>query len=387
MSNAPIVEPVRVTLDERSMADLRERLARSRLVPDHGDGWEQGVPGRWLRELLADWQAFDVSRFQARLDRLTHVRASLDGQRVHLVHAPGRGPDPLPLLLTHGWPGSFCEYLDLLPLLTDPAAHGGDPADAFTVVAPSVPGFGFSAPPPPGGLTADGVAALWHRLMAEGLGYRRYAAHGSDLGAGITARLARGHADAVVGIHLATPGLPAPPAPWTPAEQAHFAEAEIWTAEEGGYAHQQATKPSTVGAALHDSPAGLAAWIGEKIVAWSSTTSNGQPAFDRDLLLATLSLYWVTGTISSSMQLYWAYRHTAGSALPAGKPSPVPTAVSIFGGEQVPFPKPPRVLAERYFTVTAWHEYDRGGHFPAVAEPQLLAQALREVFRPARAER
>ena len=369
------------------MADLRERLARSRLAPPDASGWERGVPGFWLSTLLADWQAFDVSRFQARLDRLTHLRANLDGQVVHLLHLPGRGPDPMPLLLTHGWPGSFCEYLDLLPLLTDPQAHGGDPGDAFTVVVPSLPGFGFSAPPPPGGLTHGAVAALWHRLMADGLGYPRYAAHGSDLGAGVTAWLARTHGDAVAGIHLATPGLPAPPAPWTPAEQAYFAEAESWAAEEGGYAHQQATKPSTLGAGLHDSPAGLAAWIGEKIVAWSSTTSEGQAAFSRDLLLGTLTLYWATGTITSSMQPYWAYRHTPGSALPAGQPSEVPTAVSVFGGEQVPFPKPPRELAERYFTITTWHEHDHGGHCPAVAEPQLLAQTLRDVLRPVRGSR
>jgi pimeloyl-ACP methyl ester carboxylesterase len=202
-----------------------------------------------------------------------------------------------------------------------------------------LPGFGFSAPPPPGGLTHGAVAALWHRLMADGLGYPRYAAHGSDLGAGVTAWLARTHGDAVAGIHLATPGLPAPPAPWTPAEQAYFAEAESWTAKEGGYAHQQAIKPSTLGAGLHDSPAGLAAWIGEKIIAWSSTTRHGRTAFSRDLLLGTLTLYWATGTITSSMQPYWAYRHIPGSALPAGQPSAVPTAVSVFGGEQVAFPK------------------------------------------------
>ena len=342
------------------------------------------MPGHWLAELLADWRTFDAARFEARLNRMIHLQASLTGQLVHLVHAPGHGPDPLPLLLTHGWPGSFCEYLDLLPLLTDPGAHGGDRADAFTVVVPSLPGFGFSAAAPPGGLTAAAVAEFWHRLMADGLGYPRYAAHGSDLGAGVTARLARAHPEAVAGIHLATPGLTAPPRPWTPAEEAHFAEVEAWTAEQGGYAHQQATKPATLGAALHDSPAGLAAWIGEKIVTWSSTLSDGRPAFDRDLLLGTLTLYWATGTITSSLQPYWAYRHTPGSALPAGEPSPVPTAVSVFGGERIPFPKPPRELAERYFTITAWSEHNRGGHFPAVAEPRLLAQTLRDVFRPLR---
>jgi pimeloyl-ACP methyl ester carboxylesterase len=248
-------------------------------------------------------------------------------------------------------------------------------------VVPSLPGFGFSTPPPAGGLAADAVAGLWHRLMTDGLGYQRYVAHGSDLGAGVTARLAKAHPDRVAAIHLATPGLAVPPHPWTPAEEAHLSEVDAWTAEEGGYAHLQATKPSTIGAALQDSPAGLAAWIGEKVVAWSSTTADGQPAFDRDLLLGTLTLYWTTRTITSSLQPYWAYRHIPGSAMPAGDPSPVPTAISTFGGEQVPFPKPPRELAERYFTVTAWNVHDHGGHFPAVADPLLLAQTLRSVFR------
>ena len=378
------VEPVRVGFDAAVLDDLGRRLSAARLAPGGATGWEQGVPRSWLGDVLADWQRFDTAAFQTRLDQLAHSRAVVDGQVIHLVHEPGRGPAPLPLLLTHGWPGSFCEYLDIMPMLTDPGAHGGDRADAFTVVAPSLPGFGFSGPVPAGGLTADAVAGLWHRLMGEGLGYRRYVAHGSDLGAGVTARLARAHPGAVAGIHLATPGLAAPPKPWSPAEQAHFAEVDAWTGEEGGYAHVHSTKPATLGAALHDSPAGLAAWIGEKITAWSSTSAGGQPAFSRDLLLGTLTLYWATGTITSSLLPYWAYRHAPGTALPAGEPAPVPTAITIFGGEQVPFPKPPRELAERYFHVTSWAEHDRGGHFPAVAEPRLLAQALRDAFRPLR---
>jgi pimeloyl-ACP methyl ester carboxylesterase len=378
------VEPVHPGFDAAVLDDLGRRLSAVRLAPGGGIAWERGVPRPWLASLLADWRQFDTGAFQARLDQLAHLRASVDGLVIHLVHEPGRGLAPLPLLLTHGWPGSFCEYLDLLPLLTDPGAHGGDPGDAFTVVAPSLPGFGFSGPPRAGGLTAEAVAGLWHQLMTEGLGYPRYAAHGSDLGAGVTARLARAHPDAVAGIHLATPGLPAPPRPWSPAEQAHFAQVDAWTGEEGGYAHVHSTKPATLGAALHDSPAGLAAWIGEKITAWSSTAAGGQPAFPRDLLLGTLTLYWVTGTITSSLLPYWAYRHAPGTALPPGEQAPVPTAITLFGGEQVPFPKPPRELAERYFTVTTWAEHDRGGHFPAVAEPQLLAQTLRDAFRPLR---
>jgi pimeloyl-ACP methyl ester carboxylesterase len=385
VNGSPVaVEAVRVQLDDVALGDLRRRVAASRLPPEDGGGWERGVPRPRLADLLADWQRFDTAAFQARLDRLAHLQAVVGGQVIHLVHAPGRGPAPLPLVLTHGWPSSFCEYLDILPLLTDPGAHGGDPGDAFTVVAPSLPGFGFSGPPPAAGLTADAVARLWHRLMSDGLGYRRYVAHGSDLGAGITARLARGHPGAVAGIHLATPGLAAPPRPWSPAEEAHFAEVDAWTGEEGGYAHMHSTRPATLGAALHDSPAGLAAWIGEKIIAWSSKTAHGQPAFPQDLLLATLTLYWVTGTITSSLQPYWVYRHAPASALPPGDPASVPTAITLFGGEQVPFPKPPRELAERYFNVTTWTEHDRGGHFPATAEPQLLADTLRDAFRPLR---
>jgi pimeloyl-ACP methyl ester carboxylesterase len=303
---------------------------------------------------------------------------------VHLVHAPGTGPDPLPLLLTHGWPSSFLEYLDLLELLTDPGRHGGLAADAFTVVAPSLPGFGFSGPPPGGGLTHGQVAELWYEIMTGTLGYRRFVAHGSDLGAGVTARLARAHPEAVAAIHLATPGLPAPPRPWSDPVSRHFRAAEAWTAEEGGYAHMHATKPATIGVALDDSPAGLAAWIGEKLTRWSSTTANGEPAFSRDLLLSTLTLYWASRTGASSLLPYWAYRHTPSAELPADDPAPVPTAIDVFGGELVPFPKPPRELAERYFTIAAWREHDRGGHFPAVAEPGLLAERLRATLRPFR---
>lgn len=378
------VKPFEPRVEPSSMKDLQLRLSNVRVPPLDTDSWQRGVPLSWLAALLADWKRFDPEYFQATLNRVRHVLADVDGQRVHLVYEIGRGPRPLPLLLTHGWPGSFCEYLDLLPLLVDPEGHGADAADSFTVIAPSLPGFGFSAPPPPGGLAPDRVAELWHQVMNQGLGHARYVAHGSDLGAGVTARLTRSHPDAVAAIHLATPGLGAPAKPWTPAEEAHFAEVDDWNAEEGAYAHMHATKPSTLAAALHDSPAGLAAWIGEKVVAWSSVNPDGLPAFPRDLLLTTLTLYWTTGTIATSLLPYWAHRHmAAGGLLPEG-PGRTPVAISIFGGERVPFPKPPRELAERYFKVTRWEEHDRGGHFPAVAAPELLAQTLRDVFRPFR---
>jgi pimeloyl-ACP methyl ester carboxylesterase len=384
VSNGPGATSFRPELDRGALAELSRRLAAVRLPAHDAGTWQRGVPGDWLAGLIADWRAFDPQRLEARLDRLTHLRVEVGGMTVHLVHAPGTGPDPLPLLLTHGWPSSFLEYLDLLELLTDPGRHGGLAADAFTVVAPSLPGFGFSGPPPGGGLTHGQVAELWYEIMTGTLGYRRFVAHGSDLGAGVTARLARAHPEAVAAIHLATPGLPAPPRPWSDPVSRHFRAAEAWTAEEGGYAHMHATKPATIGVALDDSPAGLAAWIGEKLTRWSSTTANGEPAFSRDLLLSTLTLYWASRTGASSLLPYWAYRHTPSAELPADDPAPVPTAIDVFGGELVPFPKPPRELAERYFTIAAWREHDRGGHFPAVAEPGLLAERLRATLRPFR---
>jgi len=317
-------------------------MLRAARIPAGTDRtWERGTPEGWLAGLIADWQVFDPFALQARLDQLLHLRVVVDGIAVHVVYAPGTGPDPLPLLLTHGWPSSFLEYLELLPLLTDPAGHGGAAADAFSVVAPSLPGFGFSGSPPAGGLVHEQVAELWYQVMAGALGYRRFAAHGSDLGAGVTARLARAHPQAVTAIHLATPGLPAPPRPWTEAVREHFREVDQWSAEEGGYAHMHATKPATIGAALEDSPVALAAWIGEKLTRWSSTTADGQPALGRNHLLSTLTVYWATRTAASSLLPYWAHRHTAGSALPPDDPPPTPTAIDIFGGEIVPFPKPP----------------------------------------------
>jgi Epoxide hydrolase N terminus len=193
------VESWQPRLAEEAVIDLFARLGRSRRSAMASESWELGVPESWLTGLLEDWKSYDVAEFHARLDRLEHCMAHVDGQRLHVVRAVGNGSDPLPLLLTHGWPSSFCEYLDLLPLLTDPAGHGADPTDAFTVVVPSLPGFGFSAPPPSGGLTGRAVAGLWHKLMTEGLGHRQYVAHGSDLGAGVTSWLARENPDAVAG--------------------------------------------------------------------------------------------------------------------------------------------------------------------------------------------
>jgi microsomal epoxide hydrolase len=375
----------KVELDEAELDDLEARLARARLPRSGTSSWERGTPMPWLAALLADWRAFDPGRLQITLDRLTHIEVTVDGLSIHAVHAAGSGGTAAPLLLTHGWPSSFLEYVALLPLLTDPSSGGGPPnTDTFSVVMPSLPGFGFSGAPPEQGLSHGQVAEIWHRLMVDVLGYDRYFAHGSDLGAGVTARLARAHPEAVMAAHLATPGLGAPPEPWSEPVRRHLEEVAKWSVEEGGYSHIHSTKPSTLAAGLVDSPVGLAAWIGEKWMRWSSTWADGLPGVDREHLLSTLTLYWVTRTAGSSMLPYWNYQHGHDSGLPADNPAPTPTAIDVFGGETVPFPKPPRDLAERYFNVAKWAEHDTGGHFPAVAEPQLLAQCLRRAFRPYR---
>ena len=381
---APHANRIRVELDRAELDDLAARLSRTRLSRSDTSKWERGTPTPWLAELIAEWRAFDPSRLQDTLDQLTHIEVILDGLSIHAVHAPGSSARAAPLLLTHGWPSSFLEYMTLLPLLTNPSLEMGSPHLAFSVVAPSMPGFGFSGAPPEDGLTHGQVAEILHRLMVDVFGYERYFAHGSDLGAGVTARLARAHPGAVAAVHLATPGLDAPPEPWSAPVRRYVDDVAQWSSEEGGYSHMHSTKPSTVAAALLDSPVGLAAWIGEKWMRWSATTAEGLPAVSREHLLSTLTLYWVTRTAGSSLLPYWSYQHSRHAALPADEPAPTPTAIDIFGGERVAFPKPPRDLAERYFNVVGWAEHDRGGHFPAVAEPHLLAQCLHRAFQPYR---
>lgn len=311
------------------------------------------------------------------MNRLPHFRARVDGLGIHFIHARGRGPRPLPLLITHGWPSSFVEMLELIPLLADPAAHGGDPADAFDVVVPSVPGFGFSDRPGRG-MTRSRVAGLWARLM-EGLGYARYGAHGNDIGAVISAWLALDFPDRLVALHTLMPTFPPPvigpdAQPLSPAERA-FADLQTrWQREEGGYAAIQESRPQTLAYGLHDSPAGLAAWIAEKWRAWTDPT--GARALPRDLLLANITLYWVTETANAANRSYFerAREPRAVTARVA-----VPTGVALTTEA---IQRPPRERAERgYADIRRWVELPRGGHFAAAEEPALLAAELREFFR------
>ena len=375
------VRPFEISAPSDVLEDLRERLRRTRW-PDSvpGVGWEQGTPPEALRGLLRYWaEEFDWRAQERSLNRLDHFQAELDGVEVHFLHARGAGPDAVPLICSHGWPGAFIEFLELVPLLTDPASHGIE-GPSFDLVIPSLPGYGFTRMAPREGVTKRFTASLWHRLM-RGLGYERYAAHGGDFGAGVANFMALDEPDSLLGIHLTF----LEDAPWTggrplsAAERAHREDAGRWEDEEYGYGHIQRTKPQTLDYALNDSPAGLAAWILEKWRSWSDSGGELERRFDRDLLLTLLTIYWVTGTIGSSMRWYWDEQRHGHAIGPADFIS-VPTAMAVFANEHVSEGMPPREWAERLYDIRRWTVMPRGGHFAALEEPRLLAEDIAAFF-------
>jgi pimeloyl-ACP methyl ester carboxylesterase len=384
-------EPMVVTVAEDQVAGLRARLAETRW-PDEvaGGDWDYGTNLAYMRDLAAYWQAeYDWASHERTINSYGNFRVEIEGLGIHFIHERGRGPDPLPLVLTHGWPSSFLEMLKVIPLLTDPAAHGGDATDAFDVVVPSLPGYGFSDRPERGGTTTGRTAALWLALMSDVLGYTRFAAHGGDIGAGVTTRLARLAPLRLVGIHLtaiADPTLRANSPPLTPAEQQYVDRLALWEEAESAYGALQRTKPQTLAYGLTDSPTGLAAWIIEKFRSWSDCGGDVESRFSRDELLTNISLYWFTGTINSSMRMYYEGRRDPAPLAP-GERIEVPTGVSLFPNEYVRESHPPREWGERTYDIRHWARHDRGGHFPALEEPELLVDEIRRFFRPLRRKR
>ncbi|HEU5248351.1 MAG TPA: epoxide hydrolase [Thermoanaerobaculia bacterium] len=382
---APPIEPFEIHVPEEALADLRERIARTRW-PDEirHSGWEYGTNLAYVRELLDYWaNDFDWRAQEKRLNSFRHYRASVDGLRLHFLHERGRGPSPMPLLLPHGWPSTFFEMTKLVPLLTDPAAHGGDAADSFDVVVPSLPGCGFSERPRDPGMHKTRMAGLFAILMSDVLGYPRFAARGGDIGAGVVSLLALDYPERMIGIHISDvyrPYLGPGARVFTDAERKFFEEERLWMDREGAYDRIQATKPQTLGYGLADSPAGLAAWIVEKFRSWSDCGGEIERRFGKDELLTNLTIYWVTNTINSANRLYFE-RDREPRALGPQDRVRVPTAVSIFPGD---IDHPPREWAERVYDVVRWTEMPRGGHFAALEEPGLLAEDLREFFRPLR---
>jgi pimeloyl-ACP methyl ester carboxylesterase len=366
-----------------AIEDLRARLRTTRWPDAPEDaGWSLGTDVDYLRELVAYWaDGFDWPAQEAALARLPRFRTQVGGLGIHFVHARAVAPagPVLPLVLSHGWPDSFWRYSKVVPLLTDPGAHGGDPADAFDVVVPDMPGFGYSDRPTGPPLSSVAVAQLWAELMRT-LGYERFGAAGGDMGSHVSRYLALDHPDRVVAVHRTDGGLPVfagDPATLTPEERAWFAEAATWTAAEGAYGAMHRTKPQTVAAGLNDSPAGLAAWIVEKVYGWSD--GGVGRTYTRDEILTNITVYWLTGTIGSSMRMYHA-----NSKIPAEQLTrrvEVPSGFSLFRGDVV---RPPRAWLERTTKAVRVTEPERGGHFAAFEEPELYAQELRDFFRPYR---
>ena len=374
-----------IAIPEPTLDDLRERIARTRW-PDaiSGSGWDYGTNLDYLRELLAYWRnGFDWRAQERKLNSLPHFIADVDGLDLHFVHERGRGPDPTPLLVLHGWPSTFFEMSKLVPLLTDPAAHGGEPEESFDVVVPSLPGCGFSERPREPGMHKTRMAEIFSKLMTEVLGYGRFAARGGDVGAGVVSLLALDHPDRLIGIHVSDvyrPYLGPGARHFTDAERKFFEEERLWMEAEGAYDHLQATKPQTLGYGLNDSPAGLAAWIVEKYRSWSDCGGDVERRFTKDEILTQLTIYWVTETVNSANRLYFE-RDRAPRALGAEDRVRVPTAVAIFPGD---IDRPPREWGERVYDVRRWTEMPRGGHFAALEEPALLARDIRKFFRSLR---
>ena len=379
------VRPFRLNVPESVLDDLKERLDRARWPdsPPHGAPWQFGTDRTYLQKLVAYWrQEFDWRKQEAKFNDFPQYTAPIAGIDLHFIHVPGVGPNPLPLLLSHGWPGSVWEFNQLIPMLTDPARFGGDPADAFTVVAPSLPGYTLSFRPNQPRFGVPDIARAFTELMVDTLGYQRFGAQGGDWGSFISAWLAYSVPEYVLGIHInLLPLRREPPGADTarddPEQAAYRTELDHWLREETGYSGIQGTKPQTLAYGLTDSPVGLAAWIVEKFRTWSDSDGDVERSFSKDDLLTNIMLYWVTGAIGSSFWPYYARQHD-GWPLPAHQRIEVPTAYQSFPKDIL---HPPRTLAERTFNIQRWTESPRGGHFAALEEPQRLADDVRAFFR------
>jgi pimeloyl-ACP methyl ester carboxylesterase len=389
------IEPFRLSVPQSDLDDLHDRLDRTRWPAElPGAGWEYGVPAGYLRELVRYWRhEYDWRAAEAELNGWPQFTTTIDGAKVHFAHVRSPEPDATPLVITHGWPGSIAEFLDVVGPLTDPVAHGGDAADAFHVVVPGIPGFGLSGPTTERGWEARRVADAWAELMRR-LGYARFGLQGGDWGAAISRELGRVHPERVIGVHLnLLPGAQAATEP-TEEELAALGPEErertlrswrrwdAWSRDGAGYASLQSTRPHTLGYALTDSPVGQLAWIVEKFREWTDCEELPEEAVDRDRLLTNVMLYWLTGTAGSSARIYYERAHVTGDrAWQPAEPSTAPTAVAVFPADpQIPL----RHKAERTENLVRWTEFDRGGHFAALEEPDLLIDDVRAFFRQLR---
>ena len=378
------VRPFTIAVENSVLDDLRQRLADTRW-PDEipNTGWDYGSNLTYIKELVDYWRTdFDWRAQEAKLNAFNHFKSEVDGLDIHFIHEKGKGPNPIPLIITHGWPSCFFEMTKIIPLLADPASYGGDAADSFDVVAPSLPGFGFSDHAQDRGMEVQRVAGMWNKLMTQNLGYPKFGAQGGDIGSGVTARLGFAHSDTLYGIHLTSITRPTPylgpgSKPVTDAEQALITQRDKWFQDEGGYNHIQGTKPQTLAYGLNDSPVGLAAWIVEKYRTWSDCGGDVEKSYTKDELLTIVTIYWVTQTISSSTRMYFENQKHLWT-MEKDQKVPTPAGMAMFPQE---ISKPPREWGERSYHVRRWTEMASGGHFAALEEPQLLAEEVRAFFR------
>ena len=376
-----------IDVDNALIDDLKYRLKHSRWPSEiEGFSWERGTDQSYLQLLVAYWHDhFDWRKQESELNRFSHFQCTIDGIDIHFIHEQGKGRNPLPIILTHGWPDSFFRYQKIIPLLTDPARYGGNPDDSFDVIIPSLPGFGFSGRPTIEGFNNSKVSDLWVKLMTEELGYKKFAAGGGDIGSGVTRYLAASHPELLVGIHVTDIGIirniltVQDDAVLSDEERQYKVDAQRWIAQEGGYMALQATKPQTLAYGLSDSPVGLAAWIIEKFRAWSDCNGELTKRFSNDELLTNIMIYWITNTISSSAGIYYENTHS----LPALGKIEVPTGVALFPADIL---LPPKQWAEQNLNISRWTTMPRGGHFTAMEEPELLADDIRSFYRQFRTQ-
>ena len=375
-----LLSPFIIATPQAALDDLRARLENTRW-PDEiqGNDWRYGTDLAYLKGLCESWKSFDWRAVEARLNAWPQLTTTIDGQRVHAIHAPSPEPNALPLIITHGWPGSVAEFLDVIDPLRDPRRHGGDPADAFHIVAPSIPGYGWSGPTSEAGWDVRRVAQAWKVLMAR-LGYARYGAQGGDWGSMISSQLAVLDPEHMVGLHLnMVLGIP-DDTPLSDTEQADMASTTEFTQTGSAYQQIQGKNPQTLGYGLSDSPAGLAGWIVEKFHHWTHHPDGDlETAVTREQLLANLTIYWVTETINSSTRLYFESQATR--RFPPFDRVEVPTGCAVFPGEII---RMPQTWARNLYNVTHYRRYDRGGHFAALEEPDLFINDVRDFFRTVR---
>ena len=375
------ISPFTIEVPESALTDLRARLALTRLPErETPDDWSQGIPLAYVTEVLKYWQSsYDWRRAEARLNRLPNFRTELDGLGIHFIHVTSEEPNALPLIMTHGWPGSVLEFFDVIEPLTNPGAHGGDPADAFHVVCPTLPGFGFSDKPSKPGWGTGKSGLEWAGLMAR-LGYGRYVAQGGDWGAIVTSAIGAQDPAHCAAIHLNMPIAPPDPETmdsWTKREQKAAAAWQHYQDWDSGYSKQQSTRPQTLGYALVDSPVGQAAWILEKFQSWMDCDGHPENVLSREVLLDNVMLYWLTASGASSGRIYWESFNQAGT-----EPLTIPTGISQFPKEI--FPTSRRWAEKRFTDIIYYNELDRGGHFAALEQPELFVNELRQCFRQVR---